>query len=1138
MIWAGVHRSWRVSLSVALGVAVAAAVIVGALLVGDSMRGSLRSLTLERLGKTESAIIPGAFFSAEGIIPTGSPAIPLILFDRGIAETRGDDGQLRRAGSVQIIGCDDRFWTLAASGRDKPPAIDDQSIVLNQRAAIELGVQVGDRVTLRLPVEQAVPADSPLGRRDTESQSLPRMKVAGILPDKGLGRFSLAASQASPMNVYVNRSVIGKALDRSGQANVLLLDRRITADDLTLDLADFGLNLRRIQQVFAEGESSEIVYDYYSLTSDRLLLPDPAVQVIREQFSDSQISEVTTYLANAIERLDEDGTVLATVPYSTITAIDSTDSLPLDFDRPDGITGDIVPLVLNSWAAKRLDAGVGTMLRVAYYEPEVENGNEIERTFDAVVSEIVPITQPSSPYRRDQPASFDQRPTVYNDSNLTPIVPGVTDQDSINDWDLPFQLKREISKEDDLYWNDYRLTPKAFLPLADGKRLFGSRFGATTGIRFSSDVAPDLQSLHRQLDKALTPIQAELGWAIHPIRETQLAASSGTTPFDGLFLALSFFVILAAMLLIAMLFRLGLIARTKQFGTLLAVGWPPGRVSRLALGEGLMIAVVGVLIGIVLGIGYAWFVLWALRSWWVGAVTVPFLTFHWTWRSLIVGAVVGWLVAAVTLLVAVRWLTRTTAIQLLSGKDPDAASNRFVDNRRSPKFAIGIGLLGIAIAFYGATLAGQAAAGAFVGGGTMLLVAALMLIHWRLGQRRPLVHSGSYGDFTIATLASLSASRHPLRSTMTIGLMASAAFLIIAIAAFRLSPSEAGTGGFTLIGQSAQPILRDLRDRQVQSELIGTEAESLAKTTIVPIRLRLGQDASCNNLYQATQPTVLGLPETFSDVFGPQKLAGFETIGADNQVWDLLAKSASGSETDPIPMVIDQNTAMWSLQMMQGVGERKSFEYQSGRPVWFQVVGLLSNSMLQGKLLIGESNFERQFPSVNGYRYFLFADQQQKSAEIASVLEDRLGDFGMDVSRSDEVLSGLMAVQNTYLRTFQSLGGLGLLLGTIGLAVSQMRSVLQRRNELGVLQAMGFTQRRLAGIVMRETASLLVMGVGCGTLCAAIVVIPHAMLSGLQPPILEPIVLVIAIIAFGLIAGLIVVRQVVAMPLLESLRSE
>ncbi len=99
----------------------------------------------------------------------------------------------------------------------------------------------------------------------------------------------------------------------------------------------------------------------------------------------------------------------------------------------------VCPVVLNSWAAERSMPSVGTPLRVAYYEPEVEKGKEIERYFDAIVTDIVPITEPVDTVigaRRE--ATFEQPPTVYNDPDLTPLVPGVTDQDSISDWDLPF----------------------------------------------------------------------------------------------------------------------------------------------------------------------------------------------------------------------------------------------------------------------------------------------------------------------------------------------------------------------------------------------------------------------------------------------------------------------------------------------------------------------------------------------------------------------------------------------------------------------------------------------------------------------------------------------------------------------------
>lgn len=1155
LIRASMRYSWRVSGSVALGVATATAVIVGALLVGDSMRGSLRGLTIERLGNTESAIFPGGFFEVDGLTKANLNPIALMLFENGIVEFRGDDDAIRRAGAVQIIGCDSDFWRLDVSRMQEPPTLDDDSVILNQSMAAELGVQVGDLLTLRLPVEQAVPADSPLGKRDAESEGLPRMRIAGIVPDRGLGIFSVSPSQAAPRNIFVSRSAVGEVLDREGQANALLLDQPATLQDFNISLADLGLDLQRIQRRF-EPESGEptTVYDYFWLTSERLLLPKIAVDRIKEAFPKADLTETTTYLANAIERLNQEGEVVATVPYSTITAVDHSAQLPLNYDLPESliaiqspqaaIEGQVIPLVLNQWTADRLDAKRGTPLRVAYYEPEVENGKEIERFFAAVVTDVVPITRPATPYRRRREATFDQSPTVYNDPDLTPSVPGVTDQDSISDWDLPFPLEREISKEDDVYWNEHRLTPKAFLPLSMGQQRFGSRFGETTGIRISTSVAADEDALSQRLLEILTPSYSELGWSIIPIRQQQLAASSGTTPFDGLFLSLSFFVILAAVMLIAMLFRLGLTQRMTQFGTLLAVGWTPKRVAGLVLREGLLVAAAGVVLGVVGGFIYAWVVLWALRSLWVGAVTVPFLTFHWTLQSLFIGSFAGWGVAALTLWKTARWLTHLDAQDLLSRRDTDKMADRRTGRGRLPLLAGCLGCFAVGVGALGATAAGQIAAGAFVGGGMLLLIAALLFIYASLRSPSRLATTTRQDSFTFRQLISRNASRHPLRSTMTIGLMATAAFLIMAISAFRLQPGTEGTGGFTLIGQSSQTLSKDLRQTQVRSEMLGPDARLLTETTIAPLRLRRGQDASCNNLYKATRPTVVGVPESFSKLFVTSSagLPGFQwaayaEVPAGQSPWDALEVDAKGTENDPIPVVIDQNTAMWSLQMMKGVGEIRAFEYEPGKLTYFRVVGLLANSMLQGKLLIGENNFEQIFPDISGYQYFLIAVDDSRSDKVASVLENRLGDIGMDVMDANRVLSTMLAVQNTYLRTFQSLGALGLLLGTIGLAVAQMRSVLERRQELAVMRAIGFSRRRLVSVVMGETATLLLLGIGCGAVCAVLAVLPHALINGLEPPVVEPLALLFGIALFGLCAGLAAVRRVSTMPLLESLRS-
>src|SRR5579884_2466782 len=86
----------RGNLAVGLGVVLGTAVLTGALLVGDSLRGSLRDLMLGRLGWVEQAVIPGRFFRAA--LATEIPAdrsSPAILL-QGSAAVPGPDGPSRR----------------------------------------------------------------------------------------------------------------------------------------------------------------------------------------------------------------------------------------------------------------------------------------------------------------------------------------------------------------------------------------------------------------------------------------------------------------------------------------------------------------------------------------------------------------------------------------------------------------------------------------------------------------------------------------------------------------------------------------------------------------------------------------------------------------------------------------------------------------------------------------------------------------------------------------------------------------------------------------------------------------------------------------------------------------------------------
>src|SRR5271165_5857938 len=98
---------WRGNLAVGLGVAVGTAVLTGALLVGDSLRGSLRDLTLQRLGWVEDALVAGRFFRAALANPGALPATricPAIMLQGSVSSQTISEGttKVRRAPGIMV----------------------------------------------------------------------------------------------------------------------------------------------------------------------------------------------------------------------------------------------------------------------------------------------------------------------------------------------------------------------------------------------------------------------------------------------------------------------------------------------------------------------------------------------------------------------------------------------------------------------------------------------------------------------------------------------------------------------------------------------------------------------------------------------------------------------------------------------------------------------------------------------------------------------------------------------------------------------------------------------------------------------------------------------------------------------------
>jgi ABC-type lipoprotein release transport system permease subunit len=1117
----------RTNAAVVLGVATAVAVLGGALLVGDSVRGSLRDLVLNRLGRTDQVVVSSGFFrealaadiAADSAFTASFESVaPLIIVEAVV----GDQVTGRRVSRVPVYGVDERFWRfhgISRPGWDR--GSDRRDALVSAALADEIGSAAGGAVLVRMARPSEVPLESLHGRKDDLGRTL-RLSVQAVVGPAELGEFSLRPQQGRVRAVFVPLHRLQLELELSDRINALLVStpetpaaaRRTEAGlqpalegivRRTATLEDLGLTLRLLEPARTISVESAAGLLEAGLAS-------AAERAARETGSEPR--SVFTYLANTLRSNNRE------VPYSLVTAID-----PGAMPWPAPSSDPRPPIAINEWAARDLGARAGDPLTLEYMVWE-EPGRLVTRSAEFRIASIVPIQG------------------IAADRTLAPVYPGITESDSLAGWDPPFPLDlRRVRKIDEDYWKQYRTTPKAFVPLEVGQRLWRSRYGDRTSIRVTlaaGQSIPDEAARDRfgtRLRSLVDPLAA--GLSVTDARGDGLAASRGATDFGEYFTYFSFFLVISALLLAGLFFRLGVEQRAREVGLLRAVGYTTARIRRLFAAEGLLLTAIGSLIGIAGAVAYAAVMIAGLGSWWSGAVGTNALRLHISPSSLAAGAAGVMVTAVACVWWTLRGLARVSERRLLAGMltadEPGLPGAR----RSQPALlaAAGFAAVGMALLVASATEAIDKTA-AFFGAGNALLVACLCLVAFAL--RRPARgRLEGRGWWSVSRLGWRHAADRPGRSVLVVAVIAAATFILISVDAFRRPATppgdrRSGVGGYTAQVELLVPLAHDPNGPDGREALGLTQFQN---TRIEPFRVLPGDDASCLNLYQPTTPTILGARAAFID---SGRFVFQSTLDPDGEAranpWLLLNHRFPDQQGPVVPVIADANSMTYVLH--KRLGEDIVID-RGGQSIRLRLVAALADSVLQSQLLMSEANFLALFPDQQGYQFLLVEAPTGEAPRIASAIEDGARELGADVVSTTERLADYHRVENTYISTFQTLGGLGLVVGTIGLAAVLLRNVLERRRELALLGAVGYRRPHLFTIVLTENILLLVYGLAIGTLCAVIAVVPAVLDRGGWLPIRAGGWLLLSgVFLAGLLSSIAATYAALRTPLLGSLRAE
>ncbi len=1078
----------RQHFAVFLGTIISTAVLTGSLIIGDSVKLSLRKFVDTRLGKIEYALFTGDRFVRTDLAYSIAKELnikttPIILVN-GIAINSDNNSRIN---NVQILGIDSSFWNLSNIVMQE---IDDDEAIISKNTAEKLKLKIGDEILIRVRNAELIPLNAPFVSEGEPSVSI-RVKIKKIANSNELGRFNLKSNQVAPYNIFLSYSLISKKLELADLANIILTNSNTQIKKEQLNkalkkvwkLKDMGLKIGKLEQT-----------DKFELLSERIFIEN----TIKKSISSINHKTILTYLVNSIKFNNKE------TPYSFISA----NNLPI---IPKNMTSN--EIVINNWLADDLNVTVGDSIDINYFIIDPLRMLK-ERTKVFVVKKII-ATQDSS-----------------INSSLMPKFPGITDAGNCKEWEtgIPIDLDKIRDKDED-YWNKYKGTPKAFITIGAGNELWQNKFGSSTSLHFSTnDISID--DLEKQIIEKLNPKDINLNFV--ELRNIGINAANNSVDFGELFISLSFFVLVAAILLTVLIHSLNTEARLNENGILLSLGFTKKQIIKLRFRESLIVIVFAGIVGSLVGILYNYIIMAGLNTVWQDVVRTKMLEIFIVPKTLFIGTLSGVLIAMFAIYLVTRKKLKQSITNIINKNSADThlyKKRNTVFSKLFMIFSIVVSIFFVSYLFVSSSQNAEM----FLSAGALVMIATISISNHFLLYTN---NRNTTKVLNIWQFAIKNAARNKARSISIIIMLTIGVFTILITGANRKTYynseniNNSGTGGYEFWAETSLAILYNL-NTNIGKEKLGLDNEELVnKTKFIQFHRLEGDDASCLNLNQVNNPQILGVnPKEFYS----RKSFSFAKLieGANkDKAWLELNKKYG---KNIIPAFADQTVITWGIK--KSIGDTLKYINENGEEINLLLIGGFNNSIFQGNIIIADSIFTKHFPSVSGSQIMLI-DTDENQKELAELLESLLVDYGIVLQKTSDRLAQFNSVENTYLTVFMILGGLGVIIGTFGLGIVLLRNMIERKQEIALFIALGFTKNNVFKLIFLENLLLLIIGYVCGLIAAFIGILPSLLSEAFKIPGTFVFILTLIVLINGILWIFFPTKFAVKNNLISALRNE
>jgi putative ABC transport system permease protein len=702
---------------------------------------------------------------------------------------------------------------------------------------------------------------------------------------------------------------------------------------------------------------------------------------------------------------------------------------------------------------------------------------------------------------------------------------------------IPFSAQVSVVAKDTgmAKWNYYNI---AFVDLGFAQDVLFNRSGMINGIDISCKGG--IENGYIVTDQAVQELRTKLEpgyvYQFNTIKKDGIESAQTTSDMvSQIFIIMSSFAIIAGIALIVNIFVMMAEERKPEMGISRAIGMQRGHLTQTFMFEGVAYALLASIVGAFVGLVVA-AVMITLFSTVMGGAGITW-ALHFEWNSIGIAMCAGFLITTVTVVAASWRVSKLNIVRAIRDiPEPMLA--------KSEKKYVVTGIAGIVLGVLLTLSGSSSKQAMSIMAGPCLLVLGASLVAVRfVSPRIPFTLSGIFmifweidpTDFKTSIFGELSgglemfivsgvilvtggvlmvmfnsdmlldglmsifgrgkalmpvfkvAISYPLnkkfRTGLTLFIFSLIMFTVIVIAmiaSFQRESVDATaqkySGGYDILGIS-------MRDIPAQNLTDGLAALDSKFGERVVSNVEVARTAPATIIVEGVNDT---RTSTLIGFAGSMLATGSFSLSQRAAEYSSDANAWIAVAYDPTLVIMDGSVVRQMYGPSSGsffvdIGQKLTIVYQNGNAANVTVVGIMDQVFLKGIFTSSSSVLQNDPTSHENLLYFAISNSvSAKNSDIGKEMENIFVEYGLLTYVIRDLVEQYMSTVSSVMQLMEVFLGIGLIVGITGLGIITIRNIAERKQEIGVMRAIGYQRDMVLKVFLLETTFVSLLGITLG----------------------------------------------------------